>query len=498
MGLREEVTEYERRRLENIKRNDEMLAALKIRSKLNDLSAASAKRPSAENKSYKRSPVKKPKAETPVVLRRSLRTRGVPPDAATANGLDDDADIEKGIKKTPKMDSNSVPNKSPREKGPLAMKDAYKGDDGLGRKLIEIISGCSREILLNESGAVSGDPIDSLKKVKGFETFRTGKKTRDPVDVKTLQLKSENIARLVHGRIMNLRFFPTRDMQMIAVGNRCGDIGFWHVNGKEEEGKGIYLYRPHAAPVSGIVIDPFNISKMYSSCYNGFIRSMEVEKEVFHMEYLSEYCIYSISQSSHDMKSLYFGEGKGGINKLDVRAGKSSMSCDVHGQRINTIDFNSENANIMATSSSDGTACIWDLRLMNKNKTTPLTTVTHKRAVYSAYFSPSGKYLATTSLDDKVGVIGGPNYENISMIYHNNQAGIWLSQFRGVWGWDDSSIFIGNMKRGVDVISGKQVVATLQSDLMSAISCRFDAHPYNVGMLAGATSGGQVYIWTQP
>jgi hypothetical protein len=31
---------------------------------------------------------------------------------------------------------------------------------------------------------------------------------------------------------------------------------------------------------------------------------------------------------------------------------------------------------------------------------------------------------------------------------------------------------------------------------MSAIPCRFDAHPYNVGMLAGATSGGQVYMWT--
>lgn len=33
-----EITEYERKRLENIKRNDEMLAALKIQSRINDLS----------------------------------------------------------------------------------------------------------------------------------------------------------------------------------------------------------------------------------------------------------------------------------------------------------------------------------------------------------------------------------------------------------------------------------------------------------------------------
>lgn len=37
----EKLSEYERKRLENIKRNDEMLAALKIQSKAADLSAAS-------------------------------------------------------------------------------------------------------------------------------------------------------------------------------------------------------------------------------------------------------------------------------------------------------------------------------------------------------------------------------------------------------------------------------------------------------------------------
>lgn len=37
----EKLTEYERKRLENIKRNEEMLAALKVHAKASDLSAAS-------------------------------------------------------------------------------------------------------------------------------------------------------------------------------------------------------------------------------------------------------------------------------------------------------------------------------------------------------------------------------------------------------------------------------------------------------------------------
>ncbi|PIN11375.1 WD40 protein [Handroanthus impetiginosus] len=488
------MTEYERRRLENIKRNGEMLAALKIHSRVSELSAT-AKRERAQSKSYKRTPVKKPKTEGPVVLRRSLRARGVPPDAATAGGLSDDVDDEKKTKKIPKWNPDSMRRKSPGEVGPVAMRDAYAGDDGLDHKLVETISQCSQKSVLSEGPC---DSIDNLEKSENLEILKAGKGLRGSVDVGALQLKSENIARLVPGRIMSLRFFPTMDMQMVVVGNKFGDVGFWNVNGKKEDGDGIYLYHPHPGPVSGIAIDPFSISKMYSSCYDGFIRLMDVEKEVFDMVYYSEYTIYTLSLCPHDTKSLYFSEGKGGVNVWDVRAGKSVLSCDLHEDRINTIDFNSENENIIATSSTDGAACIWDVRNINADKPESLKTLRHKRAVHSAYFSPTGKFLATTSIDNKVGFLSGPNYENTSMVYHYNQTNRFISTFRGIWGWDDSSIFIGNMNRGVDVIfvAAKDTVATIRSDLMSAIPCRFHAHPYNIGMLAGATSGGQVYIWT--
>jgi len=74
----------------------------------------------------------------------------------------------------------------------------------------------------------------------------------------------------------------------------------------------------------------------------------------------------------------------------------------------------------------------------------------------------------------------------------------WFCGSRAIWGWDNSYLFIGNMKRGVDVVSTVQraTVKTLQSPHISAIPCRFDKHSYEVGMLAGATSGGQIYIWT--
>ena len=132
--------------------------------------------------------------------------------------------------------------------------------------------------------------------------------------------------------------------------------------------------------------------QIFTSCYLGFIRLMDAEKEVFDLAHSSDDSIYSVSQRSDDVKCLYFSEGHGGLNIWDERIGKCSTQWNLHEHRI----FNSENYNIMATSSSDGTACVWDLRSINVDQPKTLMKVSHKRAVQSAYFSPSGSSHATT------------------------------------------------------------------------------------------------------
>ncbi|KAG5564195.1 hypothetical protein RHGRI_000405 [Rhododendron griersonianum] len=476
----EKLTEYERRRLENIKRNDQMLASLNIRFKINDLTA-SAKRQRAQTKVI---PEKKSKPETPIATRRSLRRRGMPPpDTSTAGDLKKE-DSDETLTKTPKLLTKRKKNPKLKPKlGPITMKDAYCGD-ATDQKLAETIIGVSKNSQLG-----NGDENESL----GYPIRVSG-----CVDLGAVKLEPKNIARVVPGRILTVRFFPSMDMKLVAVGNKFGNIGFWNVDAKEEDGDGIYLYQPHSAPVSGIVVQPCSLSKVYSSCYDGFLRLMDVEKELFNVLYSSDDAIFSIAQRPNEVKSLYFAKGQGIVNMWDERAGKALTPWVLHEERINTIDFSTDNTNIMATSSSDGTACIWDLRFVDAVKPKLLKAVSHDRAVQSAYFSPSGSCLATTGFDDKVGLLTGANFEDLSMIHHNNQTGRWISSFRAIWGWDDSYLFIGTMNRAVTVISTarRSSIGILESPHVSAIPCRFDAHPYMIGMLAGATSGGQVYIWT--
>ena len=123
---------------------------------------------------------------------------------------------------------------------------------------------------------------------------------------------------------------------------------------------------------------------------------MDVEKESFNMIISSDYDVYSICQWPHDINSLYIGEGAGMLKVWDEREGKDSSFWNLHEARINSINFNPDKPHLMATSSTDRLACIWDLRRMKKDKPESIKSVKHGRAVHSAYFSPSGKFLATT------------------------------------------------------------------------------------------------------
>ncbi|XXG51932.1 hypothetical protein AAC387_Pa03g0385 [Persea americana] len=454
----ETLTDYERRRLENIRRNDEMMASLKIHLKAKDLSSG-IKTKRKEIKGENPKPEKKPKTEFPAATRRSLRL----------------------LQKPPELPSHSDGPIRTREC--LSMREAHvAGTSSNDQRFIDTVMTMSHKALLSFSPKKRG-------KKDGGCCFNRG----------SLVLREENVASVLPGLISNVGFFPSEERAMIVVGDKPGNVGFWDADceEEEEEGDGIYVYGPHSAPVSGISIQPFFLSKIITSGYDGLIRMMDVNKEMFSMVYSGNDAIFSLSHRPHDIESLYFGEGKGELKVWNERASKTLSSYTLHTGRINSIDFNSINNNLMATSSSDGTACIWDLRNINPRHSKSLKRVHHQRAVHSAYFSPSGNCLATTSSDDKVLLLSGNGFEDVTVISHNNQSGR-LSSFRAIWGWDDQHLFIGNTGRAVDVISTvDRTTLSLESPYMTATPSWLAAHPYRIGVLAGATAGnGRVYLWT--
>ncbi|CAI8610474.1 unnamed protein product [Vicia faba] len=444
----QKLSEYELKRLENIRRNTEMISALKIYSKASQL----FKPPSAVTKLKSE---KKPKTETPNATRFSLRTRGVATDPSNS------------------LFYSNTKSSNPNILDHLPMKEAYKGTH----------SDCSF--------------IETLKQ----QSNGTAKmnKTECSFELESMSLNPENISNVVPGRITQTRFFPSNDFKMIVAGDNSGNIGFWNVGQSE-----VFLYRPHETIISGIVVQSHCLSKIYTGCNDGFARMMDVEKEIFDIVYKSsdKACISALSQPKNEANCLYLAEGSGVLTVWDKRIGTcSSLSgLALHRMRINTIDFNPENPHIAVTSSSDGNACTWDFRRiggMGKGGNFPaLRRFSHEMALQSAYFSPSGRSLAITSKNNTIVIYSGVNLKDAAFV--NDVRSQTLSIFRAIWGWDDSYLFTGSTKRGIGIVSTAQkaTVMTLESPLVPAVPHKFDAHSYEVGMLAAGTGGGQVCVWT--
>ncbi|XP_009629865.1 DNA damage-binding protein CMR1 isoform X1 [Nicotiana tomentosiformis] len=353
------------------------------------------------------------------------------------------------------------------------------------------------------------------------------------VDLERLELNPNGRTQVVKGAISDVKFLPAANMKVIFVGDELGYLGLWNVDFEEENGdNGIYLYQPHQSKISGIVIEPFSMLKIFTSSYDQRIMLLDVEKEAFEEVYQDTYAIYSICHRVEDINCLYFGDEIGALKIFDVRASTLSSLWKLHEERINTIHCKPDDPNIVVTSSADRTFSVWDLRSISRDQPKSLTTIRHGGPIHSAYFSPFGSFLATTSSDNTIGIFGGENYEEKFLIHHNNLSGEYISTLRGIWGWDDSYVYIGKIqekqkhkrkeklknddKNGVDVISTvekkidddkngvdiistveKKVVRTLQSDYMHTVPYRLAAHPYMVGTLAGATGKGKVCMWVK-
>lgn len=447
------LTDYERLREENIRRNEVILASL--RRKADELSAAiksASKRGRPSNQ-----PRKKPATPTnPAELRRSLRLSQLPPSHSP------DAEPTPGPPPVPRSTSFS---------------------SSLASSIIEAAS------LAPPAAKIRADDFDAGKE---------------------LVLTPANVRKVVPDRILGVRVLPLVDRTVVAAGNKLGNIGFWDVDGMVEDeagngADGVFEYLPHRGPVPAIVAHPAAPQKIYSCSYEGEICLMDLEKESFNMIQLCDYPVYSLCQAPDSPSCLYFGDGNGELKLLDERMGKVSTTWDSHDNTINSIDFHPEKEHMLATSSTDRTARIWDLRRLKRKKEESLKVLKHNRSVQSAYFSPRGHMLATTSLDDTVRVFCGDDFDRSHIIKHNNQTGRWISTFKAIWGWNDSDLFIGNMKRAIDIISvggndsslSASNSACLESEHMTAIPCRLSAHPYKVGHLACASSGGKVFFWTR-
>ncbi len=157
------------------------------------------------------------------------------------------------------------------------------------------------------------------------------------------------------------------------------------------------------------------------------------------------------------------------------------------------------------------------MRKVEPTKSTPLGIQNVNRSINSAFFSPTGKYLLTTTMTDKLEII--PDFhlqkdeksktvqQKFSFlnpkcrIKHNNQTGRWLTTFHARWHpTSTEDLFIsGSMlkPRTVQIFNGNEgsLVRNISGEALTAVVSRCCFHPTEEKLIiAGGNSSGRVTI----
>jgi len=153
-----------------------------------------------------------------------------------------------------------------------------------------------------------------------------------------------------------------------------------------------------------------------------------------------------------------------------------------------------------------------DLRTGNAKKPKPIASYNGGKSVNSAFFSPSGKYVVSTTMANKLDVFEDfhvktspsksasaldKNIKPVRSIRHDNMTGRWLTTFMTQWHPSLDCFVVGSMRkpRCVEVFDGSASSSadcvTLSGEALTAVASRCCFHPseHNLTIVGGNSSG---------
>ena len=200
----------------------------------------------------------------------------------------------------------------------------------------------------------------------------------DPLDIK-----------ICHNRITSMFFHPSTTNRIVVGGDTTGNVGIWLVdeqnNGKtDDEEPSISILQLHGRNVSKIMTPTFSPEKIYTSSYDGSIRVLDLNKlSSTELIYLNEpgtrediaLGISDINQCQ-DSSVIFMTTLDGEFYQHDTRTPFNSHHrhhlaakdlLRLHDKKIGGFAVNPNTNYQIATASLDRTLRIWDLRNVNKS-----------------------------------------------------------------------------------------------------------------------------------
>lgn len=481
---REDISDYEKMRLKNIREREEMFHNLhldKLKTRLSD--AFAHKKPSAASKRG----LLQPKKEKEVLpLRKSARLAGGKV-----------AEIDRFVPDQPaEPEEVSLPLRT------LKLSETCEKDGQLLQQEAKFLSELS--VICKQT---------STKDEKGAGSF--GSTVADYKDrLKEISITPERVAKVVPDRIFSLAVHPGSEKVLVAVGGKWGGVGLWDALDAAGPQNGVHLYVPHRRPVNCLTWDQFNPCQLISTSYDGTSRIFDLEKQQHRLLYGDEDFLdaggYTTAHSQIDAHTFLVTKGKTGmVGVVDTRKGAGATVQDLAVlERISPkcVDLHPLQRDIFLVANNRSGCFLFDIRSARKSKLMePVCELAgHGKSISSALFSPlTGNKVITVAYDDRLRLFNTTKLAGLltsQETKHNNQTGRWLTPFKACWHpRKDDLVLTGSMSwpREIEVwhaVTALTRIHHLKGEDLASICSIISVHPTRE-VVVGGNSSGRVHLF---
>ncbi|XBW37523.1 hypothetical protein QEN19_003105 [Hanseniaspora menglaensis] len=531
--MSENLSDFQRKRLENIKRNNDLLKNLNLKQ-LPTVEAVSSSGPVKKiNKPKISSKPKKTSVKTATeVLPRRRNTRSSSkikiPDSF--RGLDE-ANIEQILMDPSSRDQTDELLKKEMEelKEEIEKKKNYRisGDIKLGDLI-----GADRLVHTDLTKLSAGDFFkkreikrDINEESNGIVKYEDSEiKGNDDTLFDSLELYPyfpPNEIKIVNSRITSLFFHPLVDgPKLIVGGDKEGMLGFWNVKESpqsEFEGEipDISNFGLFKSNVGNIGVIPGKATELFVSSYDGSFRIMDLNglncQEAFYMNPdLSGY--NGISDVKFiNSNEIYFTTLSGEFFKHDLRMKFDETGHNIpmrlSDKKIGSMDVDPTNCNTIATGSLDRSLRIWDVRKPIKSEDIDdLSTANvikqydSRLSISAVSYSPDDHSLVCNGYDNTIRLFDSAELNSSSVemnpiktITHNCKTGKWTSILKAKFKHDRNVFSIANMSRAIDIYNSNGIqLAHFETATVPAVTAW---HPTK-DWIVGGNASGKVFLFT--